>query len=279
MRAHQRHRHHRHHGPPSELLRDARQLLLRRVLQRGNVRLGLRFLRERAGAAAGALVLHGVRGRRRDHRDLEEPGRARGPHLAPRRGRQLLARRPHRPLRPLLGDLLRPGPRVRLRQPRLRAGLRLRPVPRVLELRVHPVRRPGGRHLGAPSQEEHRHGHGARAHGRHHAGRAVQLRDRRAAQPGGRGRAAGRRDLRRGRRDRPGPAHHRRPLPLGHLHDRRRHPAGQRGPRLRAPPPAAPCHHEGPAHRHRGALPQRVRGRDRAAHGRCVPRDRGEPRA
>ena len=28
VRAHQRHRHHRHHGPPSELLRDARQLLL-----------------------------------------------------------------------------------------------------------------------------------------------------------------------------------------------------------------------------------------------------------
>ena len=51
------------------------------------------------------------------------------------------------------------------------------------------------------AEEEHRHGHGARAHGRHHAGRAVQLRDRRAAQPGGRGRAAGRRDLRRGRRD------------------------------------------------------------------------------
>ena len=89
-----------------------------------------------------------------------------------RQGGQLLGAR-RRSLRPLLGDLLRPGPGVRLRQPRLRAGLRLRPFPGVLELRVHPVRRPGGRHLGAPSQEEHRHGHGTRAHGRHHAGRAV----------------------------------------------------------------------------------------------------------
>ena len=35
----------------------------------------------------------------------EEPGRARGPHLAPRRGRQLLGRWPHRSLRSVLRDL------------------------------------------------------------------------------------------------------------------------------------------------------------------------------
>ena len=32
MRAHERYRHHRHDGPSLELLRDARQLQLRRVL-------------------------------------------------------------------------------------------------------------------------------------------------------------------------------------------------------------------------------------------------------
>ncbi len=37
----QRHRHHRHHGPPLELLRDARQLQLRQILQEGDVRLGV----------------------------------------------------------------------------------------------------------------------------------------------------------------------------------------------------------------------------------------------
>ena len=71
--------------------------------------------------------------------DLEEPRRFRGPHLPSGRGRQLLARRPHRPLRPLLRDLFRPGSRLRLRQPRLCSRLRLRPLPRVLELRLHAV--------------------------------------------------------------------------------------------------------------------------------------------
>ncbi len=69
VRAHERHRHHRHHGSPPELLRDARQLQLRRVLQEGDVRLGLRVLYRGAGPARRAPVLHRVPRRRRDHRD------------------------------------------------------------------------------------------------------------------------------------------------------------------------------------------------------------------
>ena len=54
----------------------------------------------------------------------------------------------YRPVRPVLRNLLRSGPRGGLRQSRLQAGLRLRPLPGVLELRVHPVRRPGRWHAG-----------------------------------------------------------------------------------------------------------------------------------
>ena len=53
------------------------------------------------------------------------------------------------------------GPEVGCGKPRLRAGLRLRSLPGVLELRVHPVRRPGRRHAGAASDQEHRHRHGS----------------------------------------------------------------------------------------------------------------------
>ena len=49
----------------------------------------------------------------------------------------------------------------------------------------------------AAAEEEHRHRHGPRAHRGHHAGRPVQLRNRRAAQPGGGGRAPERHRVRR----------------------------------------------------------------------------------
>ena len=57
---------------------------------------------------------------------------------AERQGGQLLGAR-LRPLRPLLRDLLRPGPRVGLRQAHLHRGLRLRPVHRGVEHRLLPV--------------------------------------------------------------------------------------------------------------------------------------------
>ncbi len=50
-------------------------------------------------------------------------------------------------LRSVLRAVLRPGPpEFGCGSPDCAPGLRLRPFPRVLELRVHPVRRPGGRH-------------------------------------------------------------------------------------------------------------------------------------
>lgn len=45
----------------------------------------------------------------------------------------------HRPLRSLLGALLRPGRGIRLRLPHLRGRVRLRPVCGILEPGVHPV--------------------------------------------------------------------------------------------------------------------------------------------
>ena len=66
------------------------------------------------------------------------------PHPAPREG-QLVgpARRPARPVRPVLGDLRRQGPGLR---PRRRPGpRRRRPVPRDLEPRVHAVQPGQGR--------------------------------------------------------------------------------------------------------------------------------------
>lgn len=55
---------------------------------------------------------------------------------------------PTRPCRPCSEIYFDQGPEVGCGQSRLQAGLRLRPLPGVLELRVHPVRRPGRWHAG-----------------------------------------------------------------------------------------------------------------------------------
>ena len=81
-----------------------------------------------------------------------------------RQGGQLLGAR-LRPLRPLLRDLLRPGPRVGLRQARLYRGLRLRPVYRGVEHRLLPVRQRRRGPLHRAQAEEHRHRHGPGAPG------------------------------------------------------------------------------------------------------------------
>ena len=122
VRPHQRHRHHRLRRPPCELLRDARQLLLRRRVQGAGLRLGPRAVDRRLPPAHGAPALHRVHRRRRDLRHLAQARRGRGPHLAPGRRRQLLGGGPHRPVRPVLRDLLRHGRGRGLRAPRLRPG-------------------------------------------------------------------------------------------------------------------------------------------------------------
>ena len=149
-----------------------------------------------------------------DHRDMEGPRRARRPHLAPRRGGQLLACWPHRPVRPLLGNLLRPGPEeFGCGSPDCAPGC---DCDRFLEYWNLVFTQYDGQEDGivrAAAEEEHRHRHGPRAHRGHHAGRPIQLRDRRAAQPGGGGRAPERHRVRRRRGKRPGAAHHRRSQP------------------------------------------------------------------
>ena len=231
--------------------------------------LGLRAHHQGLQAAGGAPLLHRLHGGRRDARHLALPRRGGGPHLTPGRGRQLLGRRPHRPLRPLLRDLLRPGRGVRLRESRLRSRLRLRPLPRVLEPRVHPVRPAGGRLHARAAPPQPRYGHGPGAHGGHHAARELQLRRRPHAGP----HRPRREDLRQGLRPHElhrrfaQPAHHRRRRPCGGLPHRRRRPARQRGPRLRAAPSASPRGVPRPPARHRGRVPRPVHRRGQRAHG------------
>ena len=97
----------------------------------------------------GQAVADRAARRRRDLRDLaERDRRARQPHPAPRPGRQLLAHGRPRAGRPVLGDLLRPRPRVRPRgRPRGRRG----PVPGVLEPGLHAGHAQRGQEQGSTS--------------------------------------------------------------------------------------------------------------------------------
>ncbi len=91
--------------------------------------------------------------------------------------RQLLDDGRHRPLRPVLRDLLRPRPRHPRRPARL-ARRRRRPLHRDLEQRVHAVRHAARRQREAAARALRRHRHGPGAPGRDPAARAQQLRDR-----------------------------------------------------------------------------------------------------
>ena len=108
---------------------------------------------------------------------------SRRPH--PRAGDegQLLGHGRHRPLRPLLGDPLPPG-----RQPALRRGggrrrlprrrVRVRPLARDLEPRLHAVRPRRRGQAQSPAGALRRHRHGPRARQRGRPGQAHQLRHR-----------------------------------------------------------------------------------------------------
>ena len=157
----QRPRRRRAHEAPPRVLRDARQLQLRRLLQGvhhpGELGAGHRGL----GARRRPHVDHDPRERRRGRGDLARTGRrADGPDPAPGRLRELLAGGRDRPVRSLQRDPHRPRCRVR---PRRRPAQRQagRPVHGVLEPRLHAVRpRRGGlvvaaaeavdRHRGRP---------------------------------------------------------------------------------------------------------------------------------
>ena len=108
----QRPRQCRLYRPPPHLLRDARQFLLRRLFQgaRDPARLGAAHQGPRARQEPPAH--HRVRRRRRGGGAMaQDRGAARREDHSHRRLRQFLVDGRHRPVRPVLGDLLRPWAR------------------------------------------------------------------------------------------------------------------------------------------------------------------------
>ena len=117
------------HRAPPHFLRDAGQLVLRRLLQARIAEMGLGVADRGLQAAQGAPAGHRLRRGRRGLRHLD-PGdrpaaRARDPHRRQQgrtlQERQLLDDGRHRPLRPVFRSVLRPRrahPRRPARQPR-----------------------------------------------------------------------------------------------------------------------------------------------------------------
>ena len=135
----QRPRQCRLHRAASHLLRDARQFLVRRLLQGSRHRAGVESGHQGIRAAEGQAHRHRLYRRRRGVRSLEEDRRpAEVPHHPHRRLRQFLADGRHRPVRSVFGNLLRPWRQDLGRTAGLaRAGWR--PLHRDLESRVHAV--------------------------------------------------------------------------------------------------------------------------------------------
>ncbi len=94
-----------------------------------------------------------------------------------RRRRQFLGDGRHRPVRSVLGNLLRPR-RADSGRPARLARRRRRPLHRDLEPGVHAVRAACRRQARRPAEALDRHRHGARAHRRGAAGHPRQLQDR-----------------------------------------------------------------------------------------------------
>ena len=269
--SHRRHRGGRHDHAPPDVLRDARQLLDRRLLQggRGAVRAGAldRGLRLQGRGHLG----HGLR-RRRGAR----PRPRRGGH--PRSGRAIGVPRER------IVELGREdnfwqagptGPCGPCSELYLDRGLDWGPADdlpggeseRFLEywnlVFMQYDQEPIGT-LDAAAGEQHRHRPGPQPHGADPAGRRLDLRHRpvRAADDA---RARARDDPRRPRAADPG-----RPRARDDVPDRRRRRALQRGPRLRPAAPDAPRDPAGPPRRHRAGLPAAVRRRRDRHDGRAA---------
>ncbi len=234
----QRPRQCRLHRAPSHLLRDARQLLVRRLFQGARDRAGLEADHEGIRAQEGQAARHRLPHRRRGGRALEEDRRLlRRPHHPHPDLGQFLGDGRHRPVRPVLGDLHR-SRRPHLGRPSGLAGGGRRPLPRILESRVHAIRAGDERAARGSAASLDRHRHGAGAHGLHHAGRRQRVRDRSVP-------SSDRRDVVRARQraeraDRRLVPRHRRPSALVGLPGRGWRAALERGPRLCAAPDHAP---------------------------------------
>ena len=174
----QRPRQRRLYGAPPHVLRDARQLLVRRLFQGERDRIRLDASDARLRPVETPPDRHRLLRRRRRLRAVEEDFRpAGGAHHPHRHQRQFLGDGRHRALRPVLGDLLRPR-RPHSRRPARLARRRRRPLHRDLEPRVHAIRDAAGRRADQSAAPLDRHRHGPRAHRRGAAGRARQLRHR-----------------------------------------------------------------------------------------------------
>ena len=236
----QRPRQCRLHGPAPHLLRDARQFLVRRLLQAARHRACLdpdhQGVRPRKGQAPGHRLSHGRRGGRPLEEDRRPLRREDHPHPDLR---QFLADGRHRPVRPVFGDLHRPRRGLSRRTAR-QPGRGRRPLPRILEPRLHAIRADRAGQPGAAAEAFDRYRHGARAHGGGAARRAQQLRHG-PVPHADRGRGACDRRALRGRAQGLAPGHRRSPARRV-VPRRRRRASLQRGPRLRAPPHHAPRH-------------------------------------
>ena len=131
---------------------DARQFLVRRLLQEGRDRVRLGAADRRAGRFLPrqlfVTVFKGEGGIPRDDEAREHWLKfvSDDQLLGARRRRQLLADGRHGPVRPLLGDLLLPRQSDSLPRAGLpRRRVQLQPLRRNLEQRLHGVRSPGGR--------------------------------------------------------------------------------------------------------------------------------------
>ena len=266
----QRSRQRRLHQPAPHVLRDARQLLLRRLLQGAGDPAGVGAGHQGLRARPQAPARHHLPRRRGRLPHLEEGGgllrRQDHPH---RHLRQLLVGGRDGPVRAVLGDLPRPGRQGRGRP----AGQRRpgwRPLPGVLEPRLHAVRAARARRPRRPAQALDRHRHGPRAHDGHPAGRAVRLRHRSVSRAD-RGLRGGNRRGGQGRA--PGlPPRDRRPPARHELPDRRGRAALQRRPRLRAAPHHAPRHAACASAGRQGAADVAAGAGAGAADGRDLPR-------
>ena len=109
----QRPRQCRLHRAPPHLLRDARQLLVRRLFQGTRHRARLEADHQGIRAAGREAADHRLYRRRRRLQAVEEDHRAaRQQNPAHRRRRQFLGHGRHRPVRAVLGNLLRPRRRT-----------------------------------------------------------------------------------------------------------------------------------------------------------------------